>query len=670
MEVTKVQVRSLFGSKVQYKIPLFQRHYVWDREDQWQPLWEDITAKSCQRLSQLERQQFSHFTGAIVVDQQGTNVDEVPKYEIIDGQQRLTTFQIILCALRDICKSSSYSDIADEVRSYIRNQGMLLNDDEEYKLIPTKFDRTSFHSLVEEPIDALGNNNIHLAYRYFYEEIERYASGERERILALYHAILNDFGFVQILLGPDDKPEEIFESLNARGKRLLEFDLLRNSLFLSAREDRDTLYKRYWEHFETRYWDRKVRKATLSELFLQHFLITKLGTEDVKPEFTAYQRRYRRMLEDNLGIEYEFSELYRYSEVYREMTDCNDDSEIGQRLKFYKTFKLTTLHPFILFVICEVGLSGRELNRVFDILESYTIRRMLCCRGKNGLKNYNIFFAELIRGLRGNFSLENFIARLSAQTADFRRYPTDDEVGPALHPRYDEDPARLGDDASIVFPGNQAVKAALDGLWVETAGPIKSSLIRYILYRIELQKREENGYSEPSALSFSRKLTLEHIMPNKWKTTWHLPVADGTILYENNSVYLNREIGADVLLFSELFSDDYKAGNPDLERPSRDGLADESAYSDAFNLALVRDHLLQSVGNLTLVTGELNASMSNRPFSKKKEALYTNSLLMLNREICQHNSWDINEIRERSEKLIADFCKVWRPLDWFTENVS
>ncbi len=103
MQPTNVNVSSLFGNKVQFRIPLFQRHYVWGFEDQWQPLWEDIEEKSNQRLSQQERDKFSHFTGAIVIQQKPTNVDEVPKYEIIDGQQRLTTFQIILCALRDIC---------------------------------------------------------------------------------------------------------------------------------------------------------------------------------------------------------------------------------------------------------------------------------------------------------------------------------------------------------------------------------------------------------------------------------------------------------------------------------------------------------------------------------------------------------------------------------------
>ena len=93
MQTTNVQVNTLFGTDIQYIIPLFQRHYVWDRDEQWQPLWEDIEDKARYRLSESQRQQFTHFTGAIVIQQKQTNVDEVPKYEIIDGQQRLTTFQ-------------------------------------------------------------------------------------------------------------------------------------------------------------------------------------------------------------------------------------------------------------------------------------------------------------------------------------------------------------------------------------------------------------------------------------------------------------------------------------------------------------------------------------------------------------------------------------------------
>ena len=93
MRVTRVNATELFGLNVQYKIPLFQRHYVWDEENQWEPLWLDLKEKSFNRT---DKQQAPHFTGTIVIQQQNTPAGNIPKYEIIDGQQRLTTFQIIL----------------------------------------------------------------------------------------------------------------------------------------------------------------------------------------------------------------------------------------------------------------------------------------------------------------------------------------------------------------------------------------------------------------------------------------------------------------------------------------------------------------------------------------------------------------------------------------------
>ena len=662
MEVTKFRLTSLFGQTRQYRIPLFQRHYVWDKEDQWRPLWEDIERKSNRRLLQHQVQEFSHFTGSIVVQQQEpTREDEIEKYEIIDGQQRLTTFQIVLCVLRDIAEAHDHDDIANDVNLYIRNAGMLLSEDERYKLVPTEFDREAFQSLVNGDAD-FGDNRLHSAYRYFRDEIAGYVNGEKRKTLALFRSILLDFGLVQISLGPGDAPEEIFESINARGRSLLQFDLLRNNLFLRAGADRDTFYNQSWAHFETPYWDPEVENSgTSSELFLQHFLMAKLGTERVNPEFRAYQRQYRPRLQESQGIKYEFSELKRYSDIYQEMTDCKDDSEIGKRMKFYQIFNLTTLHPFILFITREVGLTGNELQRVFDILESYTIRRMLCRYGKRGLANYNIFFAELISEFQNNFSVENLITRLAEETSNTRRYPTDDEVEPTLHTRYDEHPILFPEteDSTIVFPDNRAVKAALHGLWVETAGAIRKRLIRYILYRIELHKRGENRFSEPGEVNFDR-LTLEHVMPEKWHATWHLPIADRAILYEDDGVYISRQPGDDRLLYNELFSGE----------TTRAGLADES-YADAFNLALARDHLLQSIGNLTLVVGPLNSSMSNNPFSVRREALSEHSGLTLNREICdRHDNWDVNEIRNRAEELILYFCEIWPSLDWFTENVS
>ena len=663
MHVTPINANELFGLDVQYKIPLFQRHYVWDKENQWEPLWLDLKEKS---FYPADKQQTFHFTGTIVIQQQNIPAGRVPKYEIIDGQQRLTTFQIILCTMRDIAESKGYSDIVNDAHCHIRNQSRRLNEGEEFKLIPTRIDKNSFIALVNEHKEE-SNGRIRSAYDYFQKEINDYIKDDPEKASSLLDSLLYGFNFVQILIDPDDEPEKIFESLNARGQPLLQFDLLRNNLFLRARENRDSLYEKYWQHFEDRYWDPEEKSGADCELFLQHFLMAKLGRANVKPEFNTYQRRYTKNLK--ASIEHEFAELKRYSETYTEMTNCSEDSDIGKRMKFYQTFDLTTLHPFILFVIREAGVSRAELTGVFDILESYTLRRMLCCGGRRGLLRFNIFFSQAIDELKKNgFSLKKFIDLLACQHSDTHKYPADEEIPPALHTHYEADSMLFPDDSTIAFPNNQMFRAALQGRWGDTAGALRKRLIRYVLYRIEQRKQNRDPYSEP-VIIFGDKLTLEHVLPQAWKEKWDLPIPityDGT--GSNPKISVNRALQVDSVLYADMFTSDYKKKNTNWKtKPARDGLASKS-YEDAFNFALARDHCLESVGNLTLITGKLNSKLGNATFPERREALSEHSILKLNSEICEQDAWDVNEIQERAERLIDDVCQIWPSLDVFKKD--
>ena len=632
MQTTDILVRSLFDRDVQYIIPLFQRHYVWDEENQWAPLWEDITKRADQNLS---GSQTSHFTGAIVVHQKMTNLDEVPKFEIIDGQQRLTTFQIILCALRDRClclkpEDPKYGEIAKQADRYILNQEIWTSDvtDEEYKLVPTEYDRDSFQALVKGNTDQ-SSGNIKDAYDYFKKKIISDVGTDQNKMRNLLNSLRGSFGFVQILLDSDDEPERIFESLNARGKPLLQFDLLRNNLFMRARieEDRDRLYSEYWKHFESPYWENEVRvarsKITLSELFFQHFLIAKLGEENVTPLFNVYQRNLTR----EQSVKYELSELKRYSEVYQELTDCSPNSEIGQAMSFYKTLDITTVHPFILFIINELEVSGQDLSKVLSILESYTMRRLLCFR-LTATKSYTQFFSRMIEQLKGNrFNLEDFISLLSAEKARASLWPTDSEVRTFL---------TLGADS------------------------VNKNVIRYILYRIELLKRKDNQLFETGTLLFDKLLTLEHIMPEKWQRTWSLPLG---MEDDNTPVFESEER----IHYKDLFQSEYRANNPDWEtEPSKDGLADRS-HESLLYVAKQRIECLQSIGNLTVITGRHNSKMSNKPFSEKKASLFRNSLMVLNKEISGNAIWDVPHISRRTEDLFTHFCSIWPSAEDFLQ---
>ncbi|WP_296444304.1 DUF262 domain-containing protein [Rhodoferax sp. UBA5149] len=102
MKATAVSLLALFETKMQLEVPLFQRQYIWQREKHWEPLWEDIQRKFTDYLDGRKDAPV-HFLGAMVLDLKQTPATHVGKRQVIDGQQRLTTFQIFLSGFRDFC---------------------------------------------------------------------------------------------------------------------------------------------------------------------------------------------------------------------------------------------------------------------------------------------------------------------------------------------------------------------------------------------------------------------------------------------------------------------------------------------------------------------------------------------------------------------------------------
>src|SRR5579863_8965732 len=79
-------------------VPLFQRPYIWNREQQWEPLWGDLV-RVAKRLLDGSIVQQPHFLGAVVVQQVQNKIGSLKERVIIDGQQRLTILQLLLDAL-------------------------------------------------------------------------------------------------------------------------------------------------------------------------------------------------------------------------------------------------------------------------------------------------------------------------------------------------------------------------------------------------------------------------------------------------------------------------------------------------------------------------------------------------------------------------------------------
>jgi hypothetical protein len=300
VDVNKLILSRLFDSTERLEAPLFQRPYVWERKQNWEPLWEAIELHADQRLA--GNQARPHFLGTIVLDQLRTPPGRVHARQIVDGQQRLTTLQLALAAARDICRENGMASHEQAFRKLTDNSMPLSTCQEDvFKVWPTNADRGDFEAVMtagsEEVVRRLPHANpddqwlIPDAYLYFHEIFTEWLRDPRQdnfaaRLDSLYYTFLEGLQVVVINLEEKDDAQEIFETLNALGTPLLPADLVKNFLFRKALEqghDTDALYERYWRPFDTEraFWREKTRQGRLKrpriDLYLYHYVTYMLG---------------------------------------------------------------------------------------------------------------------------------------------------------------------------------------------------------------------------------------------------------------------------------------------------------------------------------------------------------------------------------------------------------
>lgn len=137
MDAHAVPLLAIFEKKMRLEVPLFQRQYVWNREHQWEPLWEDINRKFVEHLDGRKNAP-AHFLGAMVLDQKQTPTTHVERRQVIDGQQRLTTLQIFISAFRDFCREKGFEELAKECDGFVQNRGTMADRNiDRFKVWPT-----------------------------------------------------------------------------------------------------------------------------------------------------------------------------------------------------------------------------------------------------------------------------------------------------------------------------------------------------------------------------------------------------------------------------------------------------------------------------------------------------------------------------------------------------
>ncbi len=146
--ITQVKTpREVFYQPQRLMVPLFQRPYVWGEDGQWAPLWEDIQRLAGRRVN-LEGHA-PHFLGAVVVQQLMGEIGTLPVRTVIDGQQRLTTLQLLLSAVYEQVRLAGFESIARQVQDLVENpEHFTSHPEDRFKVWPTNRDRPAFNEVM------------------------------------------------------------------------------------------------------------------------------------------------------------------------------------------------------------------------------------------------------------------------------------------------------------------------------------------------------------------------------------------------------------------------------------------------------------------------------------------------------------------------------------------
>ena len=301
------------GGDIQYVLPHFQREYAWG-ETEWKTLLTDIF--SVYEIYR-EEQPPEHFMGSLVVISDGMQAGVIPVFRLVDGQQRLATISLMLCALERLLDDQE--EFANVRR---RARRMLVNLDEtgnlHYKLLPTlKYgDRASYCAIIEgrQPPEGV-KSRVPDAYRYLSAQIKNRLDTEGVDPNRLFNVLMTSLQVVFINLNQNERPYEIFESLNFKGKPLTQADLVRNYIAMKLPPQRQ-------EHAFTELW------SPVEEMLLERQTVgrSRLG------ELTAFMRHYFAYL---YGVLINEEHVYsRFRDRGEAMTVEQFESELRQIKRF------------------------------------------------------------------------------------------------------------------------------------------------------------------------------------------------------------------------------------------------------------------------------------------------------------------------------------------------
>ena len=475
---TNSTLRQLLGNGLRYRVPMFQRDYSWG-PDEWDDLWQDIVAVV------EEGAEPAHYMGYLVL--QSTNNRA---FDVIDGQQRMTTMSVLILAavdhLMDLSTSagpdrdnSENRQRADQLRSsYIGYLDPVTLISQAKLTLNRNNDRFYQNYLVplEQPLRKQGlnasENLLRQAFLWFKDRIKRQSDGNGVAVAQLVDALVDKLFFTVITVTDELNAFKVFETLNSRGVRLSATDLLKNYLFsvvscdrpheedIKALEDRwdsivDLLGSERFPEFLRTFWNsrnRLVRKADL-------FKVIRSATQDRPAAFTLIR------------------EMDRNAQVYVALRRPEEgDNWTTEERKSLEQLKMFNVRQPLSLLLAVFERFGEEDRRGFQkFLRAITILsfryNVICGRqSKDQERIYNQIAQEI-----SSSEIENV-----------------NEAFIKLRP---------------IYPEDREFQAAFEEKVLRTTSHRNKEVMRFILFQLE-EHLSSNAFEIESS-----RYTIEHILP-------------------------------------------------------------------------------------------------------------------------------------------------------------
>ena len=620
MEANTRKLERIFDQTVSYQVPLFQRPYVWKQEENWEPLWDDIQLLLDHNL--CSQAIHPHFLGAVVLEQLPNSAGSIETRQVIDGQQRFTTLQLFLVAARDHASVHGNTKYTERFSDLVTNKRSKIDhDDEVFKVWPTNSDRAAFRLVhtagspdavrktVKDTVDVSDTHNIVQAYLYFHGQLAAWLSGaldDQENAELLATRTIED-RLQSLWLVIKEHLLLVVIDLDRNDETQVIFETLnaRGTALLPADLIKNFLFRRALaskedvEQLNSKYW--------------QGFE-TKFWREEVKqgrlkrPRIDLFISHYLTMMtQDEVPSAHLFNAFKSFV--------LNGAPASGSSINYPNTpaFHIEQLARYarVFRMFYEPGNHLRLalfLNRL-EAIDTATVYPFLLHACIELLPDKETEFDEVLAVLE-SFLMRRLICNLTAKNYNrvFLELLNAVKKEGGVTVTNVEAQLAKGRGESTRFPDDTELRVAV------CEQPLYGRLAQYKVRAIleALDARAQTTKTE--LLPLPPGLTIEHVMPQAWATHWPLP-AEAKV----------------------------------------DPIAEQKATAR-------RDVMVNTLGNLTLVTNSLNPALSNSPWDIKRPELLKFTKLNLNQYFHEPKAsiWDETAIRSRSEYLLSHIIKIWR----------